>query len=62
MAAAAGALGLQLEKIGHYTLGDRARTIATHDIQRAEQMVWWIGCSVIVLVGLIKMSWRKQDE
>lgn len=62
MAAAAGALGLQLEKIGHYTLGDRARTIATHDIQRAEQMVWWIGCSVIVLVGLIKMFWRKQDE
>jgi len=62
MAAAAGALGLQLEKSGHYTLGDRERTIDTHDIQRAEQMVWWIGCSVIVLVGLIKMSSRNEEK
>ncbi|MBA2393242.1 MAG: cobalamin biosynthesis protein CobD [Ktedonobacteraceae bacterium] len=62
MAAAAGALGLQLEKVGHYTLGDRERTITAHDIHHAEQIVWWIGCSVIALVGLLKLFWRSQDE
>jgi adenosylcobinamide-phosphate synthase len=61
MAAIAGALGLQLEKVGHYTLGSNERTIITHDIQRAERMVWWIGGGVIVLVGLIKMFWRGRD-
>jgi adenosylcobinamide-phosphate synthase len=62
MATAAGALGLQLEKVGQYTLGDREKKITTHDIQRAEQMVWWIGGEVIVLVGLIKMFWSNQNE
>lgn len=62
MAAIAGALGLQLEKVGYYTLGESERTITTHDIHSAEQMVWWIGCGVIALVGLLKLFWRSQDE
>jgi adenosylcobinamide-phosphate synthase len=62
MATAAGALGLQLEKVGHYTLGDNERTITTHDIQRAEQMVWLIGSGVILLIGLFKMFWSGRDE
>ncbi len=62
MATAAGALGLQLEKIGYYTLGDCEKTVTAHDIQRAEQMVWWIGSGVILLTGFIKMFWSNQDE
>lgn len=62
MAAAAGALGLQLEKVDYYSLGENERKITPHDIRRAEQMVWWIGCGVIVLVGLFKLFWRSQDE
>ncbi len=62
MAAAAGALGLQLEKAGHYILGDYERPIAPYDIRRAEQMVWWLGCGVIALTGLIKVFWSGEDE
>jgi adenosylcobinamide-phosphate synthase len=62
MAAAAGALGLQLEKVDHYTLGDNEKTITTHDIQRAEQMVWWIGLGAILLTALIKMCWSDHNE
>lgn len=62
MAAAAGALGLQLEKVGHYTLGDNEKTISAHDIQRAEQMVWWIGGAALVLTGLLKMFRSDRDE
>ncbi len=59
MAAAAGALGVQLEKVGHYRLGDNERTITARDVQQAEQMVWWIGCSVVFLTALCKTLWRK---
>ncbi len=59
MAAAAGALGVQLEKVGHYRLGDNERTITARDVQQAEQMVWWIGSSVVFLTALCKTFWRK---
>jgi adenosylcobinamide-phosphate synthase len=62
MATAAGALGVQLEKVGHYMLGDNERAITTHDIQRAEQMVWWIGGGAILLTGFIKMFCRRRNE
>jgi adenosylcobinamide-phosphate synthase len=62
MAMAAGALGLQLEKVGHYTLGDSEKTITPHDIKRAEHMVWWVGIGVILLTALIKMLWSGRDE
>jgi adenosylcobinamide-phosphate synthase len=62
MAATAGALGLQLEKVDHYTLGDNEKTITAHDIQRAERMVWWIGLGALVLTALIKMCRSDCNE
>ncbi len=58
MSACAGALGIQLEKVGYYTLGDDERVMTPHDIQRAEQMVWWIGGISLVLVAVCKSFWR----
>jgi adenosylcobinamide-phosphate synthase len=60
MAAAAGALGLQLEKVGHYSLGDDDKTITTSSVRQAEQMVWSIGCVVVFLTALVKTLWRAQ--
>ncbi|MBE3559758.1 MAG: cobalamin biosynthesis protein CobD [Ktedonobacteraceae bacterium] len=54
MAAAAGALGIQLEKVDHYVLGDHCRTIVPQDIRRAEQMVWWVGGIALLLTALAK--------
>jgi adenosylcobinamide-phosphate synthase len=62
MAATAGALGLQLEKLDHYTLGDPTKTITAHDIKRAEQMVWLIGSSTVLLTCLLKLFWRDRNE
>jgi len=62
MAAAAGALGVQLEKIGHYRLGDREQAITTNSIRQAEQMVWGIGALVVFLTALFKTFWRMQHE
>ncbi|GHO46399.1 hypothetical protein KSX_45620 [Ktedonospora formicarum] len=55
MAAAAGALGLRLEKVGHYVLGVERRSLTPSAIKRAEQMVWWVGgcaflCALVVRV------------
>ncbi|GAC1430420.1 MAG: adenosylcobinamide-phosphate synthase CbiB [Ktedonobacteraceae bacterium] len=58
MAACAGALGIQLEKVGSYTLGDDERLMIPHDIQRAEHMVWWIGIISLALTALCKSFWR----
>jgi len=58
MAAAAGALHIQLEKAGHYTLGDDERAITPHNIWQAEQMVWRIGTGVVLLTALCKALWR----
>jgi adenosylcobinamide-phosphate synthase len=60
MAAAAGALGLQLEKIGHYRLGDNDKAITASSVRRAEQMVWSIGCVVVFLTAVVKTLWRAQ--
>ena len=57
MAAAAGALNLQLEKVGHYRLGDNEKAITTHSIRQAEQMVWIIGCVAFFLTVLFKTLW-----
>ena len=62
MAAAAGALGVQLEKVGHYRLGDREQAITTNSIRQAEQMVWRIGALVVFLTALFKTFWRMQHE
>ncbi len=60
MAAAAGALGVQLEKIGYYKLGDNEKAITASSIRQAEQMVWRIGCVVVFLVALYKTLWSVQ--
>jgi adenosylcobinamide-phosphate synthase len=58
MAAAAGALGIQLEKVDHYILGDTEKAISPQSIQQAEQMVWWVGGCAIVLTAIFKTRWR----
>ncbi len=60
MAAAAGALGLQLEKVGHYRLGDNDKVITASSVRQAEQMVWSMGCVVVCLTALCKTLWSAQ--
>jgi adenosylcobinamide-phosphate synthase len=60
MAAAAGALGLQLEKVGHYRLGDNDKAITASSVRQAEQMVWGIGCVAVLLTAVLKMLWSAQ--
>ena len=60
MSAAAGALGLQLEKVGHYRLGDNDKAITASSVRQAEQMVWGIGCVVVFLTALFKTLWSAQ--
>jgi len=60
MAAAAGALGLQLEKVGYYRLGDNDKAITVSSVRQAEQMVWSIGCVVVFLTALFKTLWSAQ--
>jgi adenosylcobinamide-phosphate synthase len=57
---AAGALGLQLEKIGHYRLGNNDRAITASCVRQAEQMVWMVGCVYIFLTALLKTLWSAQ--
>ncbi len=47
MSAAAGVLGIQLEKIGHYRLGDGQRQPASFDIARAQSM---LGCAALLAI------------
>jgi adenosylcobinamide-phosphate synthase len=51
MAAAAGALSVQLEKTGHYIVGDRQKALVPQDIKRAERMVWCIGTLAFILAA-----------
>jgi len=60
MAAAAGALGVQLEKVGQYRLGDSEKAITVSNIQQAEQMVWRVGGIVVFRVALFKTLWSVQ--
>jgi adenosylcobinamide-phosphate synthase len=60
MAAAAGALGLQLEKVGYYTLGDNDKAMTASGVRQAEQMVWSIGCVFVFLIAVFKTLWRAQ--
>lgn len=61
MAAAAGALDVQLEKVGYYILGDNEKIITASSVQQAEQMVWRIGSIVVSLTALCKVLWSVQD-
>lgn len=58
MAAAAGALGVRLEKADHYILGKAEKTVSPWNIRQAEQMVWWVGGCAIVLAAVCKIRGR----
>ena len=58
MAAAAGALGLQLEKVDHNLLGDPVKTVTSREIRQAERMVWWVGGVAFALTATCKLDWR----
>jgi len=58
MSATAGALGIQLEKVDHYTLGDNEKAVSPADIKRAERMVWCVGGVTIALCCILKVGRR----
>ena len=60
MAAMAGALGVQLEKKGHYVLGEREKAPTTRDIWQAERMVWYIGSLTFLLAAFCKSRWSSR--
>lgn len=63
MSAVAGALGIQLVKVGCYTLGDNEKAVSPADIKQAERMVWYTSCAMIVLCCLLKAAQvRKNGE
>lgn len=56
MAAAAGALGVRLEKVGHYVLNPEGRPPTVKDMERSRRVV---GMALLASVlGLILLSWR----
>lgn len=63
MAAVAGALDVQLEKVDHYVLGDAHCIPDTWRMRQAERMVCWVGGSAVLLTALFtffKGVWRWQ--
>ncbi len=62
MSAAAGALGVQLVKVGHYALGDHERVVSSADIKRAERMVWCVGVVAMVLCSIFKASFARKKS
>ena len=53
MAAAAGALGVRLTKVGHYALGDPARPLTAGTVRQAERMVLRVGgAAIALLIGI----------
>ena len=59
MSGMAGALGVELEKEGHYRLGDATRSLEPADINRAVQSMYLVaalGCLVVVGIILLKVS------
>lgn len=62
MAAMAGALGIQLEKVGHYQLGDAERSPTPADIRKAELMVWRVSILALLLaMGIRIMGSARYD-
>jgi adenosylcobinamide-phosphate synthase len=58
MAASAGALGIRLEKVDHYVLGEAEKAISPRSIRQAERMVWWVGGCAIVLTAVCRIFGR----
>jgi cobalamin biosynthesis protein CobD/CbiB len=54
MSGMAGALGVQLEKVGHYRLGDPTRTLEPQDISRAIQTMYLVAVlGAIIALGVV---------
>ena len=54
MSSMAGALGVTLEKSGHYRLGDSTRNIEPQDISRVVHSLYLVaGLALIVAIGII---------
>ncbi len=53
MSGMAGALGVELEKAGHYRLGDNTRPVEVHDITQAVRSMYLVaGLGLLVALGL----------
>ncbi len=59
MAAAAGALHLQLTKVGYYTLGDYEHAISPADIKRAECMAYYTGGFMLLLTAFLRFCEKR---
>jgi adenosylcobinamide-phosphate synthase len=62
MAAMAGALGVQLEKVGYYTLGDAEQPLAPSAIRQAELMVWRVGILAFLLALSARLFWSIRHD
>jgi adenosylcobinamide-phosphate synthase len=62
MAAMAGAIGIQLEKVGHYQLGDAERPPTPGDIRKAELMVWRVGMLALLLAMVVRIIGSYRDD
>lgn len=61
MAAAAGALGVRLEKVEHYVIGEEKRKITPAVIAQAERMTWWVGACAFLLSLAVRI-WRRAER
>jgi adenosylcobinamide-phosphate synthase len=59
MAAMAGALGVRLEKVGHYTLNPEGRPPGAADLRRA---MWVAGAGLAVVVGALMLTTRERNH
>jgi adenosylcobinamide-phosphate synthase len=53
MSGMAGALGVQLEKVGHYRLGDQTRSLEPEDISRAVRTMYLVAALGIFIALVI---------
>jgi cobalamin biosynthesis protein CobD/CbiB len=53
MSAAAGVLGIQLDKRGHYELGFGQRKPSHGDIASARTVLWWTAAVAIILLSAL---------
>jgi adenosylcobinamide-phosphate synthase len=60
MAACAGALSVQLEKVGAYILGDALYPLESAKIKQAERMTLCIGTIAFVLAACLRAAWKLQ--
>jgi adenosylcobinamide-phosphate synthase len=60
MSAMAGALDVELEKVGHYRLGAGGRQPASGDIRRAARLIFFVPILIAALLALLSFS--KSDR